>query len=192
MLGCNNTLFFTFSSFIQHLLPMNMMLSNGCDFRLAILCNAYSTHTDYFQRPMMALVESIKQPISAPPSVPLSMAMLDAMTVHCKMTIIHHIVTHILKAAQTKSNLPLAPALVETYSRLLVYTEIESLGVKGFINQVLPTVFKSHAWGILYTLLEMFSYRMHHIQPHYRVQLLSHLHSLASVPQTNQTQLHLW
>ena len=57
---------------------------------------------------------------------------------------------------------------------------------------MLPTVFKHHAWGILYTLLEMFSYRMHHIQPHYRVQLLSHLHSLAAVPQTNQTQLHLW
>lgn len=59
-------------------------------------------------------------------------------------------------------------------------------------GQLLPTVFKSHAWGILHTLLEMFSYRMHHIQPHYRVQLLSHLHSLAAVPQTNQNQLHLW
>lgn len=32
---------------------------------------------------------------------------------------------------------------------------------------------------------------MHHIQPFYRVQLLSHLHSLNSVPHTNQTQLHL-
>lgn len=53
-------------------------------------------------------------------------------------------------------------------------------------------MFKSHAWGILHTLLEMFSYRMHHIQPHYRVQLLSHLHSLAAVPQRNQNQLHLW
>lgn len=62
----------------------------------------------------------------------------------------------------------------------------------SFLGQLLPTVFKSHAWGTLYTLLEMFSYRMHHIQPHYRVQLLSHLHSLAAVPQTNQTQLHLW
>lgn len=60
------------------------------------------------------------------------------------------------------------------------------------LGTLLPTVFKSHAWGILYTLLEMFSYRMHHIQPHYRVQLLSHLHSLAAVPQTNQSQLHLW
>ncbi|MGH0148447.1 UNVERIFIED_CONTAM: hypothetical protein FKN15_061335 [Acipenser sinensis] len=58
-------------------------------------------------------------------------------------------------------------------------------------HKLLPNVFKSHAWGILHTLLEMFSYRMHHIQPHYRVQLLSHLHSLAAVPQTNQNQLHL-
>lgn len=145
---------------------------------------------------MLALVESIKQSnLSNPsgsPSVPLSMAMLDAMTVHCKMTIIHHIVNHIVKAASSKANMALHPALVETYSRLLVYTETEHLGVKGFISQVLPGVFKAHAWGILYTLLEMFSYRMHHIQPHYRVQLLSHLHTLTGVPATNQPQLHLW
>lgn len=37
----------------------------------------------------------------------------------------------------------------------------------------------------------MLSFRMHHIQPFYRVQFLSHLHSLASVPHTNQTQIHL-
>lgn len=29
----------------------------------------------------------------------------------------------------------MAPALVETYSRLLVYTEIESLGIKGFLSE---------------------------------------------------------
>lgn len=145
---------------------------------------------------MASLVDSIKHPnisnpsLPAPMSVPLSMSMLDAMTTHCKMTLIHHIVNHIVKAA--KANMPLPPALVETYSRLLVYTEIESLGVKGFMSDVLHTVVKSHSWGILYTLLEMSSYRMHHIQPHYRVQLLSHLHNLAGAPQTNQTQLHLW
>lgn len=59
------------------------------------------------------------------------------------------------------------------------------------LGQLLPAVFKSQAWGILHTLLEMLSYRMHHIQPFYRVQLLSHLHSLASAPHTNLTQLHL-
>lgn len=31
----------------------------------------------------------------------------------------------------------MAPALVETYSRLLVYTEIESLGIKGFLSKFL-------------------------------------------------------
>lgn len=95
------------------------------------------------------------------------------------------------KATMSNSVTNIDPALVETYSRLLVYTEIESLGIKMFLSQLLPAVFKSHAWGILHTLLEMVSYRMHHIQPFYRVQLLSHLHSLASVPHTNMMQLHL-
>ncbi|XP_066992222.1 mediator of RNA polymerase II transcription subunit 23 isoform X2 [Anabrus simplex] len=195
--------------FLQHLvMPNNTGMCMGSDYRIALLCNAYSTNQEYFSRPMAALVETIlgtqKGPQQPPlpalannaalangPTTPLSMPILDSLTVHSKMSLIHSIVTHVIKLAQTKSNMALAPALVETYSRLLVYTEIESLGIKGFISQLLPTVFKSHAWGILYTLLEMFSYRMHHIQPHYRVQLLSHLHSLAAVPQTNQTQLHL-
>lgn len=72
----------------------------------------------------------------------------------------------------------------------MIYS-IESF-IINFSDQLLPTIFKAHAWGTLYTLLDMFSYRMHHIQPTYRVQILSHLHNLASVPQTNQTQLHLW
>ena len=40
-----------------------------------------------------------------------------------------------IKLAHAKSSIALAPALVETYSRLLVYMEIESLGIKGFISQ---------------------------------------------------------
>lgn len=59
-------------------------------------------------------------------------------------------------------------------------------------DQLLPNVFKSHAWGILHNLLDMFSYRIHHVQPHYRVTLLSNIHSLAAYPQANQTQLQLW
>ncbi|XP_051162012.1 mediator of RNA polymerase II transcription subunit 23 [Leptopilina boulardi] len=194
--------------FLQHLVIPNTQLCMGSDYRIALLCNAYSTSQDYFSRPMAALVDTIlgnqkgqqqqslqnlqnNAALVNGPTTPLSMSILDSLTVHSKMSLIHHIVTHVIKLAQSKSNMALAPALVETYSRLLVYTEIESLGIKGYIGQLLPQVFKSHAWGTLYTLLEMFSYRMHHIQPHYRVQLLSHLHSLAAVPQTNQTQLHL-
>ena len=40
-----------------------------------------------------------------------------------------------MRQAQAKANIALAPALVETYSRLLVYMEIESLGIKGFISK---------------------------------------------------------
>ncbi|KAF7988683.1 hypothetical protein HCN44_001256 [Aphidius gifuensis] len=196
--------------FLQHLAMPTTSLCMGSDYRIALLCNAYSTYQEFFSRPMAILVDTVggsqknhqpQQPLppnlqnnaalATGPITPLSMSILDSLTVHSKMSLIHSIVTHVIKLAQSKSNMPLAPALVETYSRLLVYTEIESLGIKGFISKLLPTVFKSHAWGTLYTLLDMFSYRMHHIQPHYRVQILSHLHSLAAVPQTNQTQLHL-
>ncbi|PWA27858.1 hypothetical protein CCH79_00000095 [Gambusia affinis] len=173
------------------------------DYKIALLCNAYSTNSDCFSLPMGVLVETIygngSMRINLPGTscmasgsvTPLPMNLLDSLTVHAKMSLIHSIATRVIKLAHAKSSIALAPALVETYSRLLVYMEIESLGIKGFISQLLPNVFKSHAWGILHTLLEMFSYRMHHIQPHYRVQLLSHLHSLAAVPQTNQNQLHL-
>ena len=79
-----------------------------------------------------------------------------------------------------KSTTALSPSIVETYSRLLVYSEIESLGIKGFLNQLLPKVFVQQSWGTLHTLLEIFSYRLYHIQAHYRLSLLTHLHQLAT------------
>ena len=42
---------------------------------------------------------------------------------------------HIQKQAQHKSGIALAPALIESYARLLVYTEIESIGIKTFISK---------------------------------------------------------
>jgi mediator of RNA polymerase II transcription subunit 23 len=116
------------------------------DFRVALLCNAFSTNQDVFPRPMGALVEIVHaKKVTTPmpgnncsaggPTAPLSMDILDALTVHAKMSLIHNIVTHVIKLAQAQSKLALAPALVETYSRLLVYMEIESLGIKGFISE---------------------------------------------------------
>ncbi|VVD00952.1 unnamed protein product [Leptidea sinapis] len=191
--------------FLQHLMTSNTTPTLlGTDYRIALLCNAYSTNQEYYARPMGIIIESLfgnqkalpnGNPTAPLPTVPLSMCILDSLTLHCKMSLIHSIVSHVAKLAQNKTNIPgsnvMAPALVETYSRLLVYTEIESMGIKGFINQLLPNVFKSHAWGILHNLLDMFSYRIHHIQPHYRVTLLSNIHSLAAYPQANQTQLQL-
>ncbi|KAL4235920.1 Mediator of RNA polymerase II transcription subunit 23 [Mactra antiquata] len=191
----------------QHLESLKQNLGSrglpGNDYRIPLLCNAYSTNPQLFNLPMSILVESISgnnskntcflpgNLVAAAPTQPLSMNLLDSLTVHAKMSLIHSIVSRVIRQAKSKVTMALAPALVETYSRLLVYMEIESLGIKGFISQLLPTVFASHAWGILHTLLEMFSYRLHHIQPHYRVQLLGHLHTLSTIPLTNQNQLHL-
>ncbi|XP_022708569.1 mediator of RNA polymerase II transcription subunit 23-like isoform X1 [Varroa jacobsoni] len=190
-----------------HLETLQQALSQHqtSDYWTSLLCNAYSTNVECFSRPMGVLVEAIQGSSGghATATQPLSMGMLDSLTVHTKMSLIHNIVTHFMKVAptpaskqlsQNQQNQPqqiLSPALVETYSRLLVYNEIESLGIKGFMSHVLPHAFRQQAWAILHTLLEMFSYRLHHIQPHYRIQLLSHLHMLAAVPQSNQTQLHV-
>lgn len=54
----------------------------------------------------------------------------------CPSSLIHSIATRVIKLAHAKSSIALAPALVETYSRLLVYMEIESLGIKGFISEL--------------------------------------------------------
>lgn len=54
----------------------------------------------------------------------------------CLVSLIHSIATRVIKLAHAKSSIALAPALVETYSRLLVYMEIESLGIKGFISEL--------------------------------------------------------
>ncbi|XP_076066358.1 mediator complex subunit 23 [Oratosquilla oratoria] len=174
------------------------------DYRIALLLNAYSTNQDYFQRPSFALLESIQGTntksttpmpgtncVALGSTTPLSMTLLDSLTVHVKMSLIHHITQHISKQAQHKASLALAPALVETYARLLVYTEIESIGIKTFISQLCPSVYKSQSWGILHALLEMIIYRIHHIQPQFRIQLLSHIHHMAAMPLATMTQLHL-
>ena len=193
--------------FLQHLSSaQNTNLSIGEDYVVTLLCNAYSTNQEYFSRPMSALIDTIlltnkpptQQPQqSVPVQYPISMVVLDSLTVHSKMSVIHCIVNNLMKQAENKSTMPnvtpsISPALIETYSRLLVYTEIESLGIKGFLSRLLPTVCKSNAWSILYTLLEMFSYRLFHIQAHYRAQLLTQLNTLSQNAHINvSSQLHL-
>lgn len=60
------------------------------------------------------------------------------------LSLIHSIATRVIKLAHAKSSVALAPALVETYSRLLVYMEIESLGIKGFISKPGPSCVYNH------------------------------------------------
>ncbi|XP_037090079.1 mediator of RNA polymerase II transcription subunit 23-like isoform X3 [Pollicipes pollicipes] len=196
---------------LHQLVNMGRPASLERDFRLALVCNAFSTHADQMQRHLNVLTEAIqggaqRSTVSMPgtnclasyPTAPLSMALLDSLTIHAKMSLIHAISVHISKTAQAPQHKlgaaaspALPPAMVETYARLLVYAEIDTLGIKNLTATLLPTVFKAHAMGILHTLLEMFSCRLRHVQPHYRLSLLGSVHSLANAPQTNQTQMHL-
>ncbi|KAL7643695.1 UNVERIFIED_CONTAM: hypothetical protein RMT77_005693 [Armadillidium vulgare] len=175
------------------------------DYRIALLLNAYSTNSEVFHRPMWGLTELIfgnqKTTVPMPgtncqalgSTTPFHMSFLDSLTIHVKMSILHNISTHINKHSHSKSNIALAPALVETYARLLVYSETESLGIKQYINQLLPVVFKNTTWGILHALLEMFIHRIHHSPPQYRIQLLSTIHHMAIHLNTisNMHQLHI-
>jgi len=187
--------------------PCSLDLAN-VTYIVPLLCNTFSTSQDHFQPPMSALVEAVggstspsqdttampgTKCLAAPPITPLSMEVLDSLSVHSKMSLIHSIVTHILKQVmEKKNNVALSPSIVETYSRLLVYSEIESLGIKGFLNQLLPKVFQQQAWGTLHTVLEIFSYRLHHVQAHYRLSMLAQLHQLAAHNVlNNHAQLHL-
>ncbi|XP_071507366.1 mediator of RNA polymerase II transcription subunit 23-like [Diadema antillarum] len=172
------------------------------DYRIALQFNAYSTAEEVSQRPFQTLVENVyitnsnsTVPLPGPSScvavgltTPIPLTLLDSLTVHAKMSVIHVIVNKIVQWHKHPGT-ALSPALVETYSRLLVYIEIETLGIKGFTCNVFPKVCEVQAWGILNTLLELLSYRLHHIQPHFRVQLLINLHSLSTLPQTNHNQL---
>ena len=57
------------------------------------------------------------------------------MSVFVVFSLIHALGLRILKENKNSLNIALAPAAIETYSRLLVYVEIESLGIKGFVSK---------------------------------------------------------
>lgn len=83
-------------SFLQHLVMPNtlMSMSLGNDFRIILICNAYSTNQEYFSRPMNILTETLNGNAKTAaggqvPPAPFSMVVLDSLTVHSKMSLIH-------------------------------------------------------------------------------------------------------
>ncbi len=210
------------SDFLRRLATQefDLVASARGDFRVPALCNTYSTCQEVFTPTMAAVYKAIgasadvqettplpgggsaasgspsagtTTTLAQAPTEPLTMDFLDSLSVHAKMSLIHSVVTYVVKQVATGASLAVSPALVETYCRILVYTEIESLGLKSLMNQLLPQVtfsphlnshlktmlsaqvFKLGAWRELHMLLEIFSFRLHHIQPHFRLTMLNHL-----------------
>ena len=96
--------------------PCSLSVSE-LDYTVPLLCNTFSTTGDLFQGPMSALVEAVggntgntaglaagqgvmmpgSNCVAAAPVQPLPMELLDSLSVHSKMSLIHSIVTNILK-----------------------------------------------------------------------------------------------
>lgn len=132
---------------------------------------------------------------------PIPIHLLDLLTTHSKVALLHALVQKILELSQTQtkpgmqnSNV-LTPALIETYGRLLVYPDTEYFGVKILLGSLINgqnAVWKTQAWHIYNVLLEMFNYRLNHIPLRYKFEMLFHLHKISPlVYNTNQMQLSI-
>ena len=95
-------------------MPVTLTLSISSPPRICLLFNAYSTNSDVFSTPMNHLIKTIydttkpnvpmpgadvsqaSQCLASSPTQPLSMALLDSLTVHVKMSLIHGIVTKVM------------------------------------------------------------------------------------------------
>ena len=171
------------------------------DFTIAACCNFNSSNQlEQYSKPQQILMEfcfhtrNSPQYTTLPGNVqahgainPLPMELLDSLTAHSKMSFMLYISNYITKNSDNReTQTALAPALVETYSRLLSYSEIDFVSVKMVIT-LIATVFSNHAFGILSGLIEMFSYRMQYMkQTFHRVQMLSNLQQLAGLSQSAQ------
>ncbi|CAB4012225.1 Mediator of RNA polymerase II transcription subunit 23 [Paramuricea clavata] len=159
------------------------------DSHTALLMNAYPANTLGFVTDLWFGKNSAQMGNQLPPShsTPIPLELLDLVTYPAKRGLIIYI------GSLIKGRIPnttLSYVLLETYSRLLAENDIG--GIRNVVGAVLPHVFKNKAWGILHNLLEMFSYRLPLIPQNYRVHLISHIHSIAAIPHTDQNyQLHL-
>ncbi|XP_074597338.1 mediator complex subunit 23 [Brevipalpus obovatus] len=179
------------------------------NLRTILICNAFSTNNEVFPTAMAALCDSIglkggkDKNISSNANSqmkPLPTSFLDSTTIHTKMSLLHSINSHITKSHPAKDSNQATPcpstiscttpAMLETYALLLVYQELELIGIKLFIHQTLSSVVRAQALGTLHVLLEMFVYRPHHTHASYKAQFLNHLHCLPGFPFSN-IQFHL-
>ncbi|EDV23067.1 uncharacterized protein TRIADDRAFT_28077, partial [Trichoplax adhaerens] len=173
------------------------------DYHIAIVCNAYSINSDTQFVATNVILDAClgngKTKVALPglncvasgATVPISSSLLDSLSVHVKSSFIYKVVNRISKMASTQAPLNLSPAVVETYSRILICNEVELFGIKQFVGQLFLQIVKSNAWNFLHAMLEILSYRLHHIQAHYRFQLLPHIYTLSGMSQTNTQQLQL-
>jgi mediator of RNA polymerase II transcription subunit 23 len=124
---------------------------------------------------------------------PCPLELLNSLTTYAKMSLWNNVLSRVLKPSAGHGHLCLSPALVETYSRLIVYMEMDyGLALKTFLGQAFPNVWRQNNKPTAHTFLELLTYRLQrHIQPHYRLQLLGILYQLSGGGFGSNYQLQL-
>lgn len=165
-------------------------------YMLTALLNAYCLSNDISNNILNALLNSsssIKPQHQTPDedesalmsrtAIPLSMDCVNLMVMQAKVKMSDKIkvqlmrATDALKQPHTSESSLVTPALLETFSRVLLWS-----GTKNFQSQLIPVVFKLQAWSMLQSLLEIVSYRVHSQLPtSLRFSILQLLHSIAGV-----------
>ena len=177
--------------------PLVQQQFSTSDFSVCISLNhinnfvpSFSNTSEAYSRPLRYLMESVytaQQTTVLPGNVqvvaaltPIPLDILDLLTAHAKLNFVVTITNHITKMADphdqmTQSSNPyLAPALLETFSRLLCYTEID-YNCPKMLMTLIQQVFSYHAYGILCSLMEMVVHRMQYVkQTMHRMNMLTH------------------
>ena len=122
---------------------------------------------------------------------PLPLELLDSLTAHAKMNFLIALnsrISHYSKMItpqemQVKYNhqLQLTPALIETYSRLLSYSEIHFLSMKMMLTLFSLPLNSPNAHKVAISLLEMCTYRMQYLKTsQHKIQILTNLQTIAN------------
>lgn len=171
--------------------------SNQTDFSIVPICNSFflTPSNDAKVKPFIENIlnkgsSSGTNGIGSNGQYPVPMNILDSLTIQTKIILLNHIMSEFTHLAQTKSLPTLPSGLVETYSRLMTYNEIENFGIKTFSGQLLLNFVRNHCWSYLYSSLELFAYRMHHVNCAYRIQILRQLHTKSAITQIHHIQLY--
>jgi mediator of RNA polymerase II transcription subunit 23 len=178
--------------------PSEPLMSVG--FKEVVYLNAYASNKSGF--PVNNFIDPIckvEQNYDPKLAAPIAVNLLDTLTTHSKVSLLHTLVQRIITIAQNKnqpqSSYIVTPALIETYGRLLVYPDSESFGIKSFIGHLMggpQAVWRYQAWDVYHVLLEMYSYRIHHLSVQFKYQMLVSMHSLSPmVYGANQIQLSM-
>lgn len=155
-------------------------------FKEVVYLNAQSSNKAAY--PVNNFVDSIckvDQNYNPKQAAPISVKLLDALTTLSKISLLHTLAQRIVLIAQNKNQqVPfiITPALIETYGRLLVYPDTENVGIKPFITHLMggnQAVWRYPAWDVYHVLLEMYSYRLHHLSVQFKYQMLVSMHHLS-------------